>query len=179
MAWTYEYTPYDRQAEWSWYEKAQLRPTVPVQIGGAVAVAETFVALVDSGCDHVLAPEWIARLAGVEPDANREVSIQIAGAARRVRFGDLTLRLCSPTTAFGDAEPESVAEWRTPVGFFLNWADPPWTVILGQCGFFDQFTVIMSRLSQRLTVEPAGAHDEWYPPSAAPEDRPSPPRFQP
>jgi hypothetical protein len=116
---------------------------------------------------------------GAEPDPNREVSIRIAGASRRVRFGDVTLRLCAPTTAIGDPEPEIVSEWSAQVGFFLDWQDPPWPVILGQCGFFDQFTVLMSRLAQRLTIEPAEFLDEHYPPGPVTEESPRPPRFGP
>lgn len=167
MGWSYEYTPHDRPPEWRWHDKALLRPTVLVQLEASIRAPETFVALVDSGCDHVLAPEWVARLTGADPDPNREVSIQIAGAPRRVRFGDLSFQLCSPDTSIGDVEPEVVAEWQTQVGFFLDWSDPPWSVILGQCGFFDQFTVVMSRLAQRLTIEPASFHDEQYPPGPA------------
>jgi hypothetical protein len=179
VSWTYEYREESRGAEWAWHEKALFRPAVLVQLAGTHTAPETFVALVDSGCDHILAPQWIARLVGVDPDPNREVSIRIAGAPRRVRFGDVTIRLCSPTTADGESDPEIVTEWQTQMGFFLDWSDPPWSVILGQCGFFDHFTVVMSRLAQRLTVEPAEFFDEQYPPGIA-TGRPRPSsRFRP
>ena len=180
MGWTFDYVEEKRGEEWSWHDKALLRPVVLIQIAGADSPSDTFVALVDSGCDHILAPEWLARLVGAELDPRRECSIRIAGAPRRVRFADVSLRLCSPAARFGDPAPEIVAEWQTQVGFFLDWSDPPWTVILGQCGFFDEFTVVMSRLSQRLTIESATFHDECYPPgSMAQEPDPQQPRFRP
>lgn len=179
MSWSYDYVEEKRGEGWAWHHKALLRPAVLIQLAGSNPAADTFVALVDSGCDHVLAPEWLARLIGVEPDLNREVSIRIAGASRRVRFADVTLRLCSPAASIGDPEPAIVAEWQAQVGFFLDWADPPWSLILGQSGFFDQFTVVMSRLAQRLTIEPADFHDEQYPPGPAQGPPPAPPRFQP
>ena len=138
MGWSYDHVEERRGDEWSWHPKALLRPAVLLQVanpGGGQPADETFLALVDSGCDHALAPEWLARLIGVEPDPNREVSIRIAGDSRRVRFAEVTLRLCAPEARPGDGSPDIVAEWQSQIGFFLDWSDPPWTVILGQCGF--------------------------------------------
>ncbi len=78
MSWSYDYVEEKRGEGWAWHDKALLRPAVLIQLAGSNPAADTFVALVDSGCDHVLAPEWLARLIGVEPDLNREVSIRIA-----------------------------------------------------------------------------------------------------
>jgi len=179
MTWVYEYREDPRPSEWDWHEKALLRPIVQIRLGGEFETAETHVALVDSGCDHVLAPEWLARSIGVTPDPNREASIRIAGQLRRIRFGDATIELCAPTQGLHDTSPPVVADWHTQVGFFLDWSDPPYTVILGQCGFFDQFTISMSRHSQRLVVLPQGHFDECFPPGIAAERGSEPPRFVP
>jgi hypothetical protein len=45
------------------------------------------------------------------------------------------------------------------VGFFSAWTSAPWQVVLGQVGFFDQFTVTFSRQALRLAVEPVEAFD--------------------
>jgi hypothetical protein len=47
---------------------------------------------------------------------------------------------------------------QATVGFFTQW-DPPWALLLGQVGFFDQFTVTMNRLSQALAMEAANEFD--------------------
>jgi hypothetical protein len=59
--------------------------------------------------------------------------------------------------------------WRTQVGFFHRW-EPQWAGILGQVGFFDQFTVTMSRLAMILVVEDVEEIDRRFgiTPSAEP-----------
>jgi hypothetical protein len=52
-------------------------------------------------------------------------------------------------------------EWQAPVGFFTQW-EPPWGLLLGQVGFFDRFTVTMSRLSQALALEAAEEFDHRF-----------------
>jgi hypothetical protein len=53
-------------------------------------------------------------------------------------------------------------EWRAEVGFFSEWTSAPWQVILGQVGFFDQFTVTFSRHALRLAIEAEGVFDQRY-----------------
>ena len=53
-------------------------------------------------------------------------------------------------------------EWQAEVGFLSGWTVAPWQVILGQVGFFDQFTVTFSRHALQLAIEPAEAFDERY-----------------
>jgi hypothetical protein len=73
-----------------------------------------------------------------------------------VRFTDVMLRISPPGAAADEFE-----EWQAEVGFFNKWT-PPWSVILGQVGFFDHFTVSMSRYSQALAVEPFNEFDERF-----------------
>ena len=53
-------------------------------------------------------------------------------------------------------------EWRAEVGFFSAWTSAPWQVVLGQVGFFGQFTVCFSRQALRLAIEPAATFHERF-----------------
>jgi hypothetical protein len=48
------------------------------------------------------------------------------------------------------------------VGFFSAWTSAPWQVLLGQVGFFDQFTVTFSRRDFQLAIEDGEAFDRRY-----------------
>ena len=52
----------------------------------------------------------------------------------------------------GGFDPAGTLTWETQVGFFTQWDSPPWMAVLGQDGFFDRFTVAMSRHSQALAI---------------------------
>ena len=113
-------------------------------------------ALVDSGSSYTLCFDWMAQEVGIDPSDGPDMVLKIAGGLRRVFFADVTLRLCLPDTGpsgRGTCGPDDGLEWSTPVGFIQDWADPPWLMVLGQFGFFDRFTVVMSRLSQALAIE--------------------------
>jgi hypothetical protein len=136
-----------------------LRPTVPVRAGRDTHV---YAALVDSGADNVLAPEWLARAAGVVPDAGRELLIRIGGSARAIRFQEVVLELLPPDALRQGGWDGDGIKWEATVGFFMNWPDPPWLLILGQCGFFDQFTVTLSRFAQAVAVERRECFDDRF-----------------
>jgi hypothetical protein len=53
-------------------------------------------------------------------------------------------------------------EWQAEVGFFSEWTSAPWQVLLGQVGFFDQFTVTFGRSALQLAIENADAFDGRY-----------------
>ena len=53
-------------------------------------------------------------------------------------------------------------EWQAEVGFFSEWTSAPWQIVLGQVGFFDQFTVTFSRGTLQLAIERAEAFDKRY-----------------
>lgn len=74
------------------------------------------------------------------------------------------MRLCAPETEPGDTDATVVHEWDTTIGLYMNWENPPWLVVLDQVGFFDQFTVSMSRLAQRVALEPMDEFDTRFPP---------------
>lgn len=133
-----------------------LRPVVPITPVGD-EVGQTVSALVDSGSEHILAAPWIARAVGLDPGSSaRELTIGIGGESVRVRFIDMTLRLHPP--AAGD---EEYVEWSAEVGLVGHWK-PTWPMLVGQVGFFSQFTVQMSRHAQRLAVEDFDAFDKRH-----------------
>jgi hypothetical protein len=160
LPWVYSFVEEPRPPSSQFLQKPLLRPTVRIQLVQGPERSQIYVALVDSGCDHVLAPHWVANEIGVEPDPARTIPIRIGGATRDVAFADVTLRLCPPEELGSSVSP---FEWQTTVGFYSNWADPPWVVVLGQVGFYDQFTVLMSRHSQRLAIYPTDHFDECHP----------------
>lgn len=116
----------------------------------------TAAALVDSGSENVLAAPGVARAVGVTPDPATEIELGIGGRGRRVRFADVTLRLNPPTGVEGPP-----VEWAAEVGFFAEW-EPPWSVVLGQKGFFDQFTVTIHRAARAVAIEPLDAFDQRF-----------------
>ncbi len=131
-----------------------LRPFLPVSIVGLEE--QRVLALVDSGAEHTLSGQGFARLIGVEPDPDRALTLGVGGAWRIAHFADVTLRLSPP-----GAPPTEFVEWHTQVGFFTQW-EPPYGLLLGQIGFFDHFTVTMSRHSQALAIESVDEFDQRF-----------------
>lgn len=133
-----------------------LRPVVPISLVGS-DVAPPTLALVDSGCEHVLAAPWLASTVGVEAkDSHRSLDLGIGGQTVEVRFVDLALRLYAP-----DGTDDEYVEWHAEVGLVHRWR-PTWPLLVGQVGFLDRFTVTMSRLAQQVAIEPADAFDRRF-----------------
>jgi Aspartyl protease len=133
------------------------RPIVPVALVGD-EVSNTVYALVDSGCSHVLAAPWLAASAGLDAKgSDRTLDLGIGGTTVHVRFVDARVRLLAP----GDAGDDQYIEWDTEVGFVQHWR-PTWPMIVGQTGFFDQFTVTMSRFSQFTAIEAREEFDDHF-----------------
>lgn len=144
-----------------------IRPAVAVSVVAADGEeSPKFLALVDSGSERTLAGPGLGRLANlayVQPQ--RELTLHIGGAPRKTVFGEVTLRLYEHVRSV-DEPP--LAEWTAEVGFFKRW-EPPWGVVLGQRGFFDRFTVTMSRFAMALALEDRDAFDARY--EAPPQDQ--------
>jgi hypothetical protein len=115
----------------------------------------TFHALVDSGAERVLAAPGVARQIGVTPYRDDPTPLKIGGETRLVHPADVTLRLAPELGLPG-------WEWRAEVGFFNEWTSAPWQVLLGQVGFFDQFTVTFSRTVLQLAIEGAERFDDRF-----------------
>lgn len=129
-----------------------LRPVVPITLVGE-DVAPTVMALVDSGCEHLLAAPWLANAVGVDLNqSHRRLDLGIGGQTVEVRFSDLRLRLHPP-----DGGDDDYVQWHAEVGFVRQWR-PTWPVLVGQVGFLDKFTVTMSRLAQQVAID---ADDEF------------------
>lgn len=162
--WVYQYQEENRSGT-SFVEQPLLRPVVTVRLAGERTSDQNVVALVDSGSDYVLAAPWIAQDIGVTPDPSRELLLQVGGHTRRVRFADVTIHLLPPSFEIhqGGYDEDQVRSFDAEVGFFLEWKSPPWMVVLGQRGFFDKFTLTMSRHSQSLAVTEYSDFDVRFP----------------
>ena len=126
---------------------------VPIRfVGPDGSRSDPYEALIDSGAENILTPDWVASTIGVNL-GGEETPIRIGGSVRSTRFGDVDIVIEGPD---GNA-----VRWRTTVGF-MAWSEPPWMVILGQTGFFDQFTVCMSRLSQAAAIQHRDHFDLTY-----------------
>src|SRR5438045_5856984 len=78
--WVYPYQEEPRTGNSSFLsERPLLRPSVWARLAHRGTQTEVHRALVDSGADHVLAPEWLAMQIGAEPDEQRETTIRIGG----------------------------------------------------------------------------------------------------
>lgn len=132
------------------------RPVVSITLAGPEPDYDaTFFALVDSGAERVLAAPGVARQIGVTPDTDHSTPLKIGGEKRLVHPADVTLRLAPEPGMPG-------VEWQAEVGFFSEWTSAPWQVILGQVGFFDQFTITFSRHGLLLAVEDVESFDRRY-----------------
>ncbi|MBW3638948.1 MAG: retropepsin-like domain-containing protein [Actinobacteria bacterium] len=133
-----------------------MRPVVPLTVVGT-QVATPVLALVDSGCEHVLVAPWVAVDAGLDADrSDRQILLGIGGEPVTVRFVDAQLRLHPD-----GGDDSEYAEWEAEVGVVKHWK-PTWPALLGQVGFMDQFTISMSRLAMRLAVDARDSFDRRY-----------------
>ncbi len=164
LAWSFPYVV-ERNAEDHPIGRTLLRPLVEARIIGS-ASSNRVAALIDSGSDYTLAAPILAMEAGIDTREGTRTTLRIGGAVREISLVDATVRLCDPTLkdVDGGCEQENALEWLAEVGFFEKWDDPPFSLILGQIGFFDRFTVVMSRFAQGLVLEPLELFDERYGP---------------
>jgi hypothetical protein len=150
--------------------RAVLRPLVECRLSAREMNERTW-ALVDSGSEYTLAMRWVAQVIGVEPDENREIILGIGGESIRVRFADVNLHL-GPR----DRPEDEWMEWRAEIGFVEHWR-ASWPVVLGQRGFFDQFTVTMNRGTQAFAVTAYEDFDERFTTPLAPAQTDPPRHF--
>jgi hypothetical protein len=73
----------------------------------------TFLALVDSGAERVLAAPGVARQIRATPDRHHAEPLKIGGEIRMVQPAEVTLRLAPEPGLSGK-------EWRAEVGFLVN-----------------------------------------------------------
>jgi len=127
--------------------------------------------MVDSGSEHILAAPWLINDAAVDIYNPKFVThIWIAGEKPEVKFVDMRLRLLHP-----DGNDDDYIEWEAEVGFVDHWR-APWSVLLGQHGFFNQFTVSMHRSARLTVIEEWSMFDSRFGVIPGESDQ-TPPRF--
>jgi hypothetical protein len=143
--WNYDYTAVEAPRR----GQPVLRPVVPVNFSRATD--ETIVALVDSGSEHTLAAHWWADELGVDLSASTDrMQLGIGGRAVEATFVQVELRLHQAH------DGNDYIAWYADVGFLEPW-DAQFYLILGQVGFFDQFTVTMNRRLLTVRVTDVGS----------------------
>lgn len=164
LPWTFPYVT-ERNAEDHPLGRTVLRPLVEARIVGSEP-SNRYAALIDSGSDYTLAAPILAMEAQIDTRAGRPTMVRVGGAAREISVVSTTIRLCDPSLSDvdGGCEGANALEWEAEVGFFERWDDPPFSLILGQVGFFDQFTVVLSRFAQGVAIERLDSFDERYGP---------------
>jgi hypothetical protein len=149
-AWRY---PYFEEPELR-RNRVVLRPVVPVSLGG-MAMDRALDGLVDSGSESTLVASWVADLLGLDLAHPDDVlQIGVGGARVEARFVEVEMRL----HRWPEAPDGEHVEWRAEVGFVTPWR-PLYPVLLGQRGFFDEFTLTFSRHAQELMVEDVESYD--------------------
>jgi hypothetical protein len=118
------------------------RPMIPIQLFGPAGDHE-FTALVDTGADDTLFPDYLIRELGVVIPANDYAAISgIEGSMTLVRYG--TIDLLIPEAGGG-------YRWSARVGFHAGHR-----VALGHGGFLEYFTASFSGRGRHLTLTPNG-----------------------
>lgn len=158
LRWVYPYTQEPVGRAYPPGTEFILRPVIAVSVIGPKGEGADVrqAALVDSGSENCIAGPSIAMLAGVDPDPETQIRVGIGGKPRNLRFGTVTLRLWPPPGV-----TDQPIDIEMELGFVSDW-DPPWPVVLGQRGFFDHFTVTVSRYAQAVAIESVGSFDERF-----------------
>src|SRR5687767_9625825 len=104
LPWRY---PYQRDAP---RFREVLRPLVSIRLVGR-DLSSAAKALVDTGCDHILAAPWVIQDAGIDPnDATHAIELGIGGQTVEARFVVARMRLQHP-----DGDDEDYIEWDVEV----------------------------------------------------------------
>jgi Aspartyl protease len=138
--WAYEYVALEPPRR----GRDVFRPVVPVRL--APTQASALAALVDSGSEHTLAARWLADDLGIDLARSTDrLLLGVGGRTVEAVFVDVDLRLDR------DDSGDDFVSWHTEVGFLEPW-DAEFFVILGQTGFYDQFTITMNRRVLTIVV---------------------------
>lgn len=135
-----------------------MRPAVGIRLVSAAGETPLVVALVDSGSERALAAPWMGRALGLDLENAPSGRLGIGGEDREARFAEVHIELYR---SYLTHEQEPIAEWDIEVGFLTQWT-PAWSMVLGQRGFFSQFTVTMHRQALAMALEPWDAFDERF-----------------
>jgi len=144
--WLFEYSDDPVVGSESRWDRAVFRPLVQIRVIGPSGQSEKLFALVDSGTEYTLMMRWVVQSIGATFDADRAIPLGIGGDTLRVSPSDVELRF-GPS----DVGEDQWVQWPAEVGVVEHWK-AQWPVVLGQRGFFDRFTVSMSRHSQMIAI---------------------------
>lgn len=145
--------PYQRDAP---RLREVLRPLVSVRLVGP-DLSNAALALVDTGCDHILAAPWVVQDAGIDlRTMTHSIELGIGGHSVEARFVSAQMRLQHP-----DGDDDDYVEWDVEIGAVDSW-HAPWPVLLGQNNFMSRFTVSMHRAAGVLVVEDWHAFDRRF-----------------
>ena len=150
-AWLFPYTDFGESH--ATLDRPVLRAAVQVRVPGR---RRTFSALVDTGGPvTVVAHEVIAAGGGNPVDTGSMLPIRLGGRQFSAPLFELTLEALPPSDT--DAAP---IPWRGIVGVLSPFPHQGTSVILGQIGFLERFTVTF--VPERFAVEPGDAFDARF-----------------
>jgi hypothetical protein len=143
--------PYRRDVQLGWRGELVLRPLLPVSLVNGDRGTPRLAGLVASGADLTLVSGLLAEELGIDlEDYEGEGAHRFGIGEVRARYKTIDLRLHSP-----DAEQDEYRQWRqwrSRIGFVEDWPSNGF-VVLGNVGFFDQFSVAIGGPSKAVVVE--------------------------
>ena len=168
--------PYRQDAQLGWRGELVLRPLLPVSLVNGDRETPRLAGLVATGADLTLVSDVLAEQLGIDlEDYEGEGDHLAAGGVVRARYKTIDLRLHSPDDLSlhssddlrlhspddlclhsTDAEQDGYRpwrQWRSKIGFVENCWYSNGLVVLGNVGFFDQFSVAIGGPSKAVVVE--------------------------
>ena len=152
--------PYRQDVQLGWHGELVVRPLLPVSLVNGDRGTPQLAGLVASGADLTLVSDVLAEQLGIDlEDYEGEGDHLAAGGVVRARYKTIDLRLHSPDDLClhsTDAEQDGYRpwrQWRSKIGFVENCWYSNGLVVLGNVGFFDQFSVAIGGPSKAVVVE--------------------------
>jgi hypothetical protein len=150
-AWLFPYTDFGESH--ATLDRSVLRAAVQVRVPGR---RRTFSALVDTGGPVTVVAQEVIAAGGGDPIATGSMlPVRLGGRQFSAPLFDLTLEVLPPSDV--DAAPLA---WRGIVGVLSPFPHQGTSVILGQIGFLERFTVTFG--PERFAVEPGDAFDTRF-----------------
>ena len=159
--WRYSYR---RDVQLGWHGELVLRPLLPVSLVNGDRGTPRLAGLVASGADLTLVSDVLAEELGIGlEDYEGEGAHRFGIGEVRARYKTIDLRLHAPDAeqdpnagqdpdAAEDAAEGGYRQWRSRIGFVEDWPSNG-LVVLGNVGFFDQFSVAIGGPSKAVVVE--------------------------
>jgi hypothetical protein len=170
--------PYRQDVQLGWHGELVVRPLLPVSLVNGDRGTPQLAGLVASGADLTLVSDVLAEQLGIDLEDNEGEGTHRFGIGEvKARYKTIDLRLHSPDDLClhsPDAEQDPNVEqgpdaaedgyrqwrqWRSRIGFVEDWPSNG-LVVLGNVGFFDQFSVAIGGPSKAVVVEDPSAYLE-------------------